>query len=148
MKLLLILLALCIASPAQAYDYTADLHRDCLNAGLGGNGFTEPAEVVKVEPLTKAEALKRGLQYRAVSWGKLFPADEDGYFIAQSGEFIPQSWSVPSPDGNFYRGTYFLNSYWSGPPENKWKVRPHNDTVDGLPPTRCFWQGGESGRNK
>jgi hypothetical protein len=122
-----------------AYDYTSDLHRDCLQLGLSATStFGVPlCEVVKVEHLTKAEALRRKLEYRAIGWGKRFPADEDGYFIAKSGEFIPQSWAVPSPDGDFHRCTYPLNHYWTG---NEWKVLADNGTVDGLPPTKCFWR--------
>ena len=142
MKLLRLLIALCIATPAQAYDYTADLHRDCTKWGLDQRGmFGAPlCEAVDVVPLTKAEALARGLQYRAVGWGKHFPADEEGYFLPSSGEFVPRSWALPSPDDTFHRCTYPLNEYWSGPPENKWKVLRNNGTADGKPPTRCFWR--------
>jgi hypothetical protein len=143
-----VVLALWLVTPAHAgpgdafYDYTSDLHRDCLQAGLGDTSmFGVPlCEVVKVEPLTMAEALRRKLSYRAIAWGKRFPADEDGYFIAKSGEFIPQSWSVPSPDDKFRRCTYPLNHSWSGPPDNRWKVLRDSGTADGLPPTRCFWR--------
>lgn len=130
-------------SPGNAsYDYTSDLHRDCLQWGLGdASMFGVPlCHVMKPEPLTKTEALKRKLEYRAVGWGKRFSADEDGYYLAESNEFIPQSWSVPSPDDQFHRCTYPLNHYWSGPPENEWKIRRSNETADGLPHTRCFWR--------
>ena len=138
LKRTVIVLIAALTYPAYGYDYTADLHRDCLQWGLNDKSmFGEPlCEVVKVERLTKAEAVKRGLSYRAVSWGKLFPADEDGYYLPASGEFIPQSWSVQSPDSDFHRCTYPLNNYWTG---SKWTVQPDNSTGDGKPPTRCFW---------
>jgi hypothetical protein len=131
-----------LPSAAFAYDYTADMLQECERAGLQQKGmYGDPlCEIVSVEPLTKAQALSRGLQYRAVSWGKKFPADEDGYYIASSGEFIPKSWGLASPDGAFHRCTYPLNQYWSGPPDNQMKVLPHNGTADGKPPTRCFWR--------
>jgi hypothetical protein len=136
-----LLLALAIVHAAFAYDYTADMHRDCIQGGLDQRGmYGAPlCEAVEVERLTKEQALSRGLTYRAVGWGKRFPADEDGYFLQLSGEFIPKSWALPSPDRASHRCTYPLNEYWSGPPENKMKVLPNNGTADGKPPTRCFW---------
>lgn len=124
---------------ALAYDYTADLHRDCAEWGLNQRGmFGAPlCEAVEVTPLTRAEATAKGLMYRAVGWGKKFPADEDGYFLPSSGEFIPRSWALPSPDNAFHRCTYPLNEYWSG---TEWKVRRDNGTADGKPHTRCFWR--------
>ena len=89
-------------SQGGAYDYTADLLRDCARVVFK---FNEECEAVTVEPLTKAEALSCGLQYRAVGWGKLFPADEDGWYQPKSGEFIPQSWALTSPDHSFHRCT-------------------------------------------
>jgi hypothetical protein len=55
---------------AHGYDYTSDLHRDCLQAGLKDTSmFGVPlCEVVTVERLTKSDALRRKLQYRAVGW--------------------------------------------------------------------------------
>jgi hypothetical protein len=122
------------------YSYTDALHHDCNVWGIKEGGQLGLCEVVSVESLTKKEARKRGLWYRAISWGKHFPADEDGYYIAASGEFIPQSWAVASPDNKFHRCTYPVNKYWAGPPESKWKVRTHPETTDGKPPTRCFWK--------
>jgi hypothetical protein len=122
-------------SDSPYYNYTDALHEDCKrweinHAGLG------ICEIVEVEPLTKEKALKRNLSYRAISWGKRFPADEDGYYIATSDEFIPQSWALQSHDGRFHRCTYPVNERWTG---TDWIVVPHEGTRDGKPPTRCFW---------
>ena len=130
------------AAPALAYDYADDARSDCLRRGLNQRSmFGAPlCEVISVELLTKAQALDRGLWFRAPGWGKRIPANEDGYFVPSSGEFIPGSWALTSPDRDYHRCTYRLNEYWSGPPDNQWKVRPHSETVDGKPPTLCFWR--------
>src|SRR5215475_8280683 len=143
--------------PAWGYDYASDLRQNCLERGLADRNI---CEIVQVEPLTMIEALGRVLTYRAIGWGKRFPADEDGYFIAASGEFIPKSWRLTSPDNQFHRCTYPLNTYWSAPGfapaypgaqytpgapmieregPSAWVVQPNNSTRDGKPPTKCFW---------
>lgn len=122
-----ILLALALVGYFTGAWDNAGAHDLCVNTKCEGESDMKDGgncEAVEAEPMTQH-------------------GGPSGYFLPASGEFVPASQALPSPDERFHRCTYPKNEVWrsrgSGAGPEGWITVPDNSTFDGKPPTRCFF---------
>ena len=119
MKILLAVIALCIATPVLAHGIYTELTKDTICTCDSAEQLCESVEAV--------------------------PDGKGNYYLPVSGETIPANQARSSPDDRFHRCTWPMNVAWHGAHKfpgaqlGRWVVVPNNNTLDGKPRTRCFF---------